>query len=205
MKTKSILFISTIITAVVVLFGCQKKPTACFTPSETTITKPASLSSPAHVDFTNCSTDGYTYAWDFGDGYYSTQWTPSNGHDYYTPGRTYDVKLTVYSKGEKKSDVVTVTITVDCETPTPSGGQNVTASSFIPMWNYYAYSYDSPLFYLDVAKDAAFTDFVSGYNNRSVTGPPTVTGLTSSTTYYFRVRACFPTAENSSVVSVTTN
>jgi hypothetical protein len=48
-------------------------------------------------------------------------------------------------------------------------------------------------YYLDVATDAAFTDIVSGYDGLSVAGASTtskaVTGLSSGTTYYYRVRA----------------
>src|SRR6185369_6405361 len=44
---------------------------------------------------------------------------------------------------------------------------------------------------LDVATDAGFTGFVSGYNNLDVTNVTSsnLSGLSAGTTYYYRVRA----------------
>jgi len=193
MKTKVFLFVSTIITAVVILLGCQKKPTACFNASSTNIIKGQSVS------FTNCSTDGHTYKWDFDDGTYSNEQSPP-AHSYYTTGK-YDVTLTVYSKGEKKSEVATVTITVDCSTPTANNTSGATGTTFIASWS----SDFSSTYFLDVATDAAFSNFVSGYNNLNVgsSNMHQVTGLICNTTYYYRVRSC--SAINSNVISVTTS
>ena len=47
-------------------------------------------------------------------------------------------------------------------------------------------------YYLDVATDAAFTSLVSGYSNKDVgtaTSYAVNTGITASTTYYYRVRS----------------
>jgi Trypsin-like peptidase domain/Fibronectin type III domain len=61
---------------------------------------------------------------------------------------------------------------------------------------------------LDVARNSSFTNYVTGYQNLNVGNAlsRTVTGLTASTPYYYRVRAYngYGTSPNSNVVSVTT-
>ena len=84
-------------------YSCQKEPTASFTASKTTATVNETIS------FTNSSLEGHSFKWEFGDGTTSTEENPS--HAYVSSG-TYIVKLTVYSKKEKKSDDATVNITV---------------------------------------------------------------------------------------------
>ena len=62
---------------------------------------------------------------------------------------------------------------------------------------------------LDVATDVAFTSYVTGYQNKSVTGTSQAvnSGLVSSTLYFYRVRATDKggVARTSNVVTVTTN
>jgi hypothetical protein len=63
-------------------------------------------------------------------------------------------------------------------------------------------------YWLDVATNNSFTNYVTGYQNLNVgnTLSRSVTGLSPSTTYYYRVRAYngYGTSGNSNVVSVTT-
>lgn len=85
------------------LSSCRKQPAAEFTASNV---------NPAvgdNVMFTNSSADAFSYEWDFGDGMTSTDKSPM--HSYTAPG-SYVVKLTAYSKKEKKSDDATAVVTV---------------------------------------------------------------------------------------------
>jgi PKD repeat protein len=78
------------------------KPSACFTFSpETNIEVGQSIS------FQNCSKDGKTYAWDFGDGANSSVSEPT--HTYNQPGE-YEVVLEVYNNSLK--DITSHIITV---------------------------------------------------------------------------------------------
>ena len=58
---------------------------------------------PVTVNFTNQSTNGVTYLWDFGDGYSSPEENPT--HTYYSPG-LYDVRL--YAFGPQNNVNVSV-------------------------------------------------------------------------------------------------
>ena len=60
-------------------------------------------------------------------------------------------------------------------------------------------------YYLDVATDAAFTSFVTGYNNRDVSAVTSfiVVGLTLNTQYWYRVRAYGNTLTSDSSASAT--
>jgi hypothetical protein len=63
----------------------------------------------------------------------------------------------------------------------------VTSSGFTANWNSVEFSTN---FYLDVSTSSSFSSFVSGYNNLSVGNVTSyaVSGLSASTTYYYRVR-----------------
>ena len=70
-------------------------------------------------------------------------------------------------------------------TPTANAATNITSSSMDISWTASA---GATSYALDVATDAAFTSLV--YNNTAVTGTTTtLSGLTASTQYYYRVRA----------------
>jgi hypothetical protein len=91
-------------------------------------------------------------------------------------------------------------------TPTSSAGSSISSTSFSANWS----SVTSATGYiLDVATDNAFTSMVSGYNGLAIGNVTTysVTGLSTGTTYYYRVRATgsICTSTNSSTQTVTTS
>jgi hypothetical protein len=90
----------------------------------------------------------------------------------------------------------------------------ITQNSFVTNWYPSA---GATGYYLDVATDSGFTNFVSGYNNLNVGIPAynigtgtysyPVSGLVASTNYYFRVRAynANGTGPSSNTILVTTS
>ncbi|MDD4736933.1 MAG: fibronectin type III domain-containing protein, partial [Kiritimatiellae bacterium] len=94
------------------------------------------------------------------------------------------------------------------EIPLPPSGLNtgdVTKTSFTASW---AASSGATNYFLDVSTASSFDSYVSGYENRSVGNvtSASVTGLTASTMYSFRLRAqnAEGTSSNSATQSVTT-
>ncbi|MGD1844814.1 MAG: PKD domain-containing protein [Salibacteraceae bacterium] len=85
------------------LSSCQKTPEACFEP-----TFSSSIVGKT-IGFRNCTQDGVSYRWDFGDGGTSEQPTPI--HDYARKG-TYTVTLRAFSENGNKSDEVSQTILI---------------------------------------------------------------------------------------------
>ena len=82
----------------------QASPTAGFTASATTVY----ISNGGNVDFTNTSSGGTSYDWNFGDGNVSTSQDPSHA---YTTAGTYTVTLTV-TNVNGCTDVFTMNIIV---------------------------------------------------------------------------------------------
>ncbi|MES2141165.1 MAG: hypothetical protein V4511_15770, partial [Bacteroidota bacterium] len=90
--------------------------------------------------------------------------------------------------------------------PTAVAASNFTCTSFSANW---AASVGSTGFLLDVATDASFTSFVAGYNDLNVGNVTiySVTGLTPSTNYFYRLRVIndCDTSLNSNTIGVSTN
>lgn len=89
--------------------------------------------------------------------------------------------------------------------PTASGPTSVTSSSFTANWSSVS---GASAYQLDVSSNSAFSSYVSGYQSLNVGNvvSRSVSGLSASTTYYYRVRASNAngTSGNSNIVSVTT-
>ncbi len=92
---------------VILLSSCQKEPTASFSVSD------SNIRTNDTVYFTNTSTDGFSYLWDFGDG--STSNTRNPFH-IYSEDNSYNVSLTAMSANENKTDKATQLITVAHQT-----------------------------------------------------------------------------------------
>lgn len=85
--------------------GCVKEPIAEISADKTEVETSES------VKFSNSSQEALTYEWDFGDGSAkSTDKTPSHS---WSDAGTYTVKMSAFSKKEKKKDEASITITVN--------------------------------------------------------------------------------------------
>ena len=124
----------------------------------------------------------------------------------------YYYRVRAYNTGgvSGNSNVITVaTLPIPPDAPVAQAAINVFQTRFTATW-VNSVSPTAIGTYIDVATDAAFTSFVTGYNNRSV-GTASfleITGLAVGTTYYYRVRAYTSTglvSLSSNVISVTTS
>jgi hypothetical protein len=92
------------------------------------------------------------------------------------------------------------------QTPVASSATNVITTGFTANWGN---SSGAAGYRLDVSTNSSFTSYVSGYQNLDAgnVSSRNVTGLSASTTYYYRVRAYngSATSGNSNTISQTTN
>lgn len=97
---------------------------------------------------------------------------------------------------------------IGCQLPgafTATTASSIVGTSFSANWTA---SIGATAYFLDVSTVSTFASFVTGYNNLSLGNVLTsgVTGLTSGTAYYYRVRSnnSCGTSANSTTISVTT-
>jgi len=90
--------------------------------------------------------------------------------------------------------------------PTALPATNGTSTGFTANWNLVG---NATNYFVDVSLNSNFTTFVSGYNNQTAgnTQSINITGLSSNTTYFYRVRAgnSAGPGPNSNVITVLTN
>jgi hypothetical protein len=93
--------------------------------------------------------------------------------------------------------------------PTALDGSSITGTNFTANWEE---NYTATKYYLDVATDNSFTNYVAGYENLEINGGSIVSqvviGLSEETDYYYRVRAyngnTEQTSSNSNIISLIT-
>ncbi|MCX6582099.1 MAG: fibronectin type III domain-containing protein [Candidatus Aminicenantes bacterium] len=122
------------------------------------------------------------------------------------PGITYYYRLRSYNASGTSSNSNTISLVTIPGEPVATAAANIQSNSFSANWNAVA---GASGYYLDVATDAGFTTFVTGYNNLNVGNVTTYSvnaNLTPLTPYYYRVRAynINGTSGNSNVITLTT-
>ncbi|PCJ85560.1 MAG: hypothetical protein COA57_07385 [Flavobacteriales bacterium] len=108
--------------------------------------------------------------------------------------------------GTSAASCTAITINTAPAAPTATAATGITSTAFDANWTA---SGGTTTYYLDVATDAGFTTFVSGYNNNNVGNVTThtvTTTLTCATTYYYRLRAgnSCGTSSSSNTITVVT-
>jgi hypothetical protein len=104
------------------------------------------------------------------------------------PATTYQYRVRAIIGGQASASSSTVSVTTLPAAPTANAASSISATGFTANWSATA---TATSYRLDIATDAGFTSFVSGYNDLGVgaTTSAIVTGLTSGATYFYRVRA----------------
>lgn len=83
--------------------SCTTEPTANISANKTEVEVDEVIS------FSNTSEDAASYLWEFGDGTTSTERAPDKA---YSNAGNFTVRMTAYSKNEKKEDVASLAVTV---------------------------------------------------------------------------------------------
>jgi len=105
-----------------------------------------------------------------------------------TSGTTYYYRIRAVKNTMQSANSNVITLLTRPVAPTAKAATNVLPSSFTANWNSVTGIVSD--YRLDVSTNSSFTSFVAGYQDLSVSGTSrSVTGLSSSNTYYYRVRA----------------
>ena len=121
-----------------------------------------------------------------------------------SPGNTYYSRIRVVNScglvSNSQSVIVSLVIPI---APVVNAATAIDSYSFTANWSLVA---GATAYYLDVAKDAGFTSFVTGFNNKKIGSDlkGMVTNLLCNTSYYYRVRAASTCGLSSPSDTITT-
>ncbi|MEO9966925.1 MAG: fibronectin type III domain-containing protein, partial [Reichenbachiella sp.] len=197
-------FITTIGIFALLLAGYNQAKSACATPGTFTLNSPSSGNIfGTSINLTwGTSSNSLTYAVNYRKTG-TTNWsTKASGGTSTTIsslayGTTYEIKVISsnfcnnpvppYDPIVRDRESNTITVTTEASAPTAYSGSSIGTTSFTASWTSRT---GATSYKLDVSTSSIFISFVSGYNGLSLTGTSrTVSGLSSATRYYYRVRA----------------
>jgi hypothetical protein len=121
---------------------------------------------------------------------------------------TYYYRVRAVEGGVSSANSNVITLTTNAYTtpvtPIANAASSITLTSFSASWST---DLATTSYRLDVSLNSGFTSFLTGYQDLTVTSPPSsITGLTQYTNYYYRVRAVNPagTSANSNTINALT-